>query len=138
MRAPSGSNDKTVRLWDTVTYNEVAQLRGHTDHVWSLAWSPDAQWIVSGSGDYQVRIWDTEPMSTRLAAATVRKQIVARIEQRVKTIFAQSADSSEMAAHLREDPSMNDREREVAMQMLLGLAVEARNSRAQHPEGDVP
>lgn len=137
-RIASGSNDKTIRLWDTVTYNEVAQLRGHTDHVWSLAWSPDSQWLVSGSGDYQVRIWDTEPMSTRLAAAKVRKQIVARIEQKVKAAFAQSADPSEAVAHLRDDPSLKPPEREVALQMVLGLAVEARDSRAQHAESDEP
>ncbi len=82
--------------------------------------------------------WDTEPMNTRLAAARVRTQIVARIEPDVKAIFAQSADSSEMAAHLRADSSMNDREREVALQILLKFAVEAGNLQSQHAEHGVP
>ncbi|KAJ7199387.1 WD40 repeat-like protein [Mycena pura] len=34
------------------------QSAGHNDGVWSVAFSPDGQRIVSGSGDKMVRIWD--------------------------------------------------------------------------------
>jgi WD40 repeat protein len=40
-----------VWLWDLVTGVEEARLQGHTDYVWSLAFSPDGPTLVSGSGD---------------------------------------------------------------------------------------
>ncbi|KAF7980717.1 hypothetical protein HWV62_37189 [Athelia sp. TMB] len=55
----SGSGDKTVRVWDTVT-GQLAfpPLQGHEDFVFSVAFSPDGSKIVSGSGDKTVRVWD--------------------------------------------------------------------------------
>ena len=32
---------------------------GHTDHVWSVAFSPDGGTLASGSGDNTIRLWDT-------------------------------------------------------------------------------
>ena len=57
----SGSNDWTVRVWDTKT-GEVAAgpFEGHTGPVWSVAFSPDGQQIVSGSSDKTVRVWDAK------------------------------------------------------------------------------
>ena len=35
-------------------------LTGHSDGVWSIAFSRDGNRIVSGSKDYLVKIWDIE------------------------------------------------------------------------------
>jgi COMPASS component SWD3 len=35
----------------------VASLAGHTDMIFSVAFSPDGQHIVSGSGDNLVKVW---------------------------------------------------------------------------------
>jgi len=35
-------------------------LKGHTDYVWSVSYSPDGWRIVSGSNDHTIRIWDAE------------------------------------------------------------------------------
>ncbi|THU99441.1 mycorrhiza-induced WD40-repeat domain protein [Dendrothele bispora CBS 962.96] len=55
----SGSDDKTVRIWNTATGQEEAMLEGHTDGVWSVAFSPDGSRLASGSFDKTVRIWNT-------------------------------------------------------------------------------
>ncbi|KAF5345507.1 hypothetical protein D9757_014304 [Collybiopsis confluens] len=54
----SGSHDETVRIWDAVAGQQLAQLDGHTSGVTSVAFSPDGSKIVSGSYDETVRIWD--------------------------------------------------------------------------------
>ncbi|WP_224312118.1 WD40 repeat domain-containing protein, partial [Trichormus variabilis] len=54
----SGSDDKTLRLWD-VNGQPIGQpFRGHEDLVRSVAFSPDGERIVSGSYDETIRIWD--------------------------------------------------------------------------------
>jgi WD40 repeat protein len=54
----SGSGDRTVRIWDAVSGAVLHILEGHTDPVYSVAFSSDGSRIVSGSGDCTVRIWD--------------------------------------------------------------------------------
>ncbi|KAF5350766.1 hypothetical protein D9758_010327 [Tetrapyrgos nigripes] len=57
----SGSDDRTVRIWDTQTGQQVGQpLEGHTSRIWSVAYSPDGRHVASGSSDRTVRIWDTQ------------------------------------------------------------------------------
>jgi WD40 repeat protein len=43
-----------------LTLQELQCLEGHTDRVWSVAWSPSGQAIASCSGDKTVRIWARE------------------------------------------------------------------------------
>ncbi|KAL0958647.1 hypothetical protein HGRIS_013983 [Hohenbuehelia grisea] len=55
----SGSGDKTIRIWDAATGQQVSDaLTGHKRSVSSVAFSPDGAQIVSGSGDNTIRIWD--------------------------------------------------------------------------------
>lgn len=57
----SGSNDKTVRVWDAETGDLVSgPMDEHTDYVGTVAFSPDGKQIASGSDDGTIRIWDTE------------------------------------------------------------------------------
>ncbi|CAG7846463.1 SubName: Full=Related to WD40-repeat protein (Notchless protein) {ECO:0000313/EMBL:CCA66915.1} [Serendipita indica DSM 11827] len=61
LRIVSGSNDKTVRLWDADTGRHVGQpLEGHTSAVCSVAFSPNGQRIVSASQDQTIRLWDVD------------------------------------------------------------------------------
>jgi len=59
-RIVSGSSDKTVRVWDAETGDQVARLDGHERGVTSVAFAPDSGRIVSGSDDKTVRVWDAE------------------------------------------------------------------------------
>ena len=56
----SGSKDKTVRLWDTTTNEELAILRKHTGWINALAFSADGKRLASGSTDKTVHLWATD------------------------------------------------------------------------------
>ncbi|MGH9766268.1 MAG: WD40 repeat domain-containing protein, partial [Blastocatellia bacterium] len=51
----TGAND--IALWEAATQRLLARLE-HTDNVWSLAFSPDGQWLVSTHGDGAILVWD--------------------------------------------------------------------------------
>ncbi|MDH6098182.1 WD40 repeat domain-containing serine/threonine-protein kinase [Anabaenopsis sp. FSS-46] len=58
----SGSNDKTIKLWDVRTGKVRRTLTGfftgHSDSVYSVGFSPDGQTLASGSGDKTIKLWD--------------------------------------------------------------------------------
>ena len=53
----SGSNDKTVKIWQVDTGKEIATLEGHNDYVTSVAISADNKILASGSKDKTLKLW---------------------------------------------------------------------------------
>ncbi|KAF9028035.1 WD40 repeat-like protein [Hymenopellis radicata] len=47
-----------IRIWDAKSGEECRQLRGHTDGVFSVCFSPNSNLLVSGSADKTVKVWD--------------------------------------------------------------------------------
>ena len=65
----TASVDKTVKLWDAATGNEIETLRGHSGYVFSVAFSPDGQRLASAGGyrtHGEVKIWDTTAWREKL------------------------------------------------------------------------
>src|SRR5262249_17356354 len=60
----SGSQDRTVRLWDVATGKELRTLEGHTSEITCVAFSSDgkavasAGWYDRHNPDTAIRIWD--------------------------------------------------------------------------------
>ena len=59
----SGSDDKTVKVWDAESGQEQLTRTGHSDSVNSVSFSPDGKRIVSGSSDNTVKVWDISSMN---------------------------------------------------------------------------
>ena len=56
----TGSNDKTARLWD-LNGNLIQVFKGHEDGIWSFAFSPDENSILSDVSTYKTTVlWDLD------------------------------------------------------------------------------
>jgi WD40 repeat protein len=54
----SGSNDRTVKIWDGMTGELLNTLEGHSNSVFSVTWNHDDSRIASGSWDGIIKVWD--------------------------------------------------------------------------------
>ncbi len=53
----TASDDKTVKIIDTATWDVLYSMGGHVNGVLDVGWSPDGETLVSGSRDYKARTW---------------------------------------------------------------------------------
>jgi len=57
----SGSDDKTIKLWDIATGEPKSTLKGHKYRVWSLGFTPHGQHLMSAS--LSIRVWHAPHMT---------------------------------------------------------------------------
>jgi WD40 repeat protein len=65
----SGSNDKTVKLWDPATGSLQQTLEGHSNWVQAVAFSPDGKFLVTDQGRFNIEslyVRSTSPTASGL------------------------------------------------------------------------
>jgi WD40 repeat protein len=56
----TGSEDRTLKVWDGETGQHLLTLKGHNDHVRCVMFSPDGKRLLSCGDDCTLKLWDTE------------------------------------------------------------------------------
>ena len=56
----SGSMDRSIRTWNTTTWQQIHVLTGHTSVVCGIAISPNSPILGSASWDYTAQLWNLE------------------------------------------------------------------------------
>jgi small GTP-binding protein len=56
----SGGEDRSVKLWDVPSGQQLQTLEGHDDTVCAIAFSPQSEILASGGHDKAVKLWDAQ------------------------------------------------------------------------------
>jgi len=62
-------------------------LKGHSDHIWSVEWSPDGKQIVPGSFDNSIFLWS---MKSSICFSKEKWHLMYRFES-TSSLYAQMA-----------------------------------------------
>ena len=61
----SGSQDKTVQLWDIEKRSKLASLEAHKGWITALAFSADGKTLASGDANKVIKLWDVDTHKER-------------------------------------------------------------------------
>ncbi|XP_069125623.1 transducin beta-like protein 3 [Argopecten irradians] len=62
----SGSQDKTIKVWNTNDLSLLGVMRGHRRGIWCLQFSPVDQCLATSSADGTIKIWSLSDFSCRM------------------------------------------------------------------------
>jgi serine/threonine protein kinase len=65
----STGEDATVRLWNPTTGKQLAQLPGHEQTTWGIAFSPDGWTLATSAMSKEIILWDVQISATKAASA---------------------------------------------------------------------
>ena len=69
----SGSEDKTIKIWNIEIFCVLAILKGHSQSVTSLSFNNKGTILASGSEDNNIKIWNLE---TQRKFSLLKKKIL--------------------------------------------------------------
>lgn len=61
-----GKTSAEIKIWDRKAGAERGKLEGHTNKIFSAAFSPDGRTLATGAADQTVRLWDIGAMRQRM------------------------------------------------------------------------
>jgi WD40 repeat protein/serine/threonine protein kinase len=111
-RLASASEDGTVRIWDSGSGQELLALKGDSG-VGGVCFSPEGARLALSIINGPVKVWETAAIS----GAVRRKREVVR---RIDALFRQTLLREEVLAIIRKEPSLNEKDRDFAIQVTQG------------------
>ena len=102
-----GRSDGTIRLWNTSTREVLHTLggrtgtvEGHTDVIFTLAFSPDGNILASGSADGTVRLWHTTDIENQASIEALQEPFTGHTDIVLSLAF--SATGNTLASGSRD------------------------------------
>ncbi|TWH43478.1 AAA-like domain-containing protein [Dulcicalothrix desertica] len=91
----SASKDKTIKLWNVTTGQQISSLTGHKNEVNSVAFSPDGKTLASASSDKTIKLWNVNT-GQQISSLTGHKNYVTSVafSPDGKTLASASADKT--------------------------------------------
>ncbi|MDP6312628.1 MAG: hypothetical protein QF781_10835, partial [Phycisphaerales bacterium] len=104
-RLASAGGDKTIRLWDTGSGEELSVLRGHEGMVNSVTFSPDGTRLASAGYDKTIRLWETRSLGQIAQDRRHAQKEMLRLTPLVETWIEKSGGDTDVLLAILERES---------------------------------